>query len=146
MILENTWFVNSIIASVDLDDKSGFFSGNQDVIFYFDLYVRGENEDDGVNPLVPADDAAVQRLQYLMAMVQATLQNLANFYQGLTSGQIAPGMPRGIFNPVENPEESSTPYAPARIIFPCKFPYTTIDLTGLLDLEDVRISFQNWLE
>lgn len=142
---KNNYFVNSLIASAIPDNKSTNFDENQDVIFHFDLYVRGENEDDGVNPLVPADDAAVQRLQYLAAMVQATITNLKNFYQGLSSGQIAPGRVSVVFNPVDDPEDSSTPYAPARVIFPCKFPYRAVDLNGLPALEAVRIAFQNWI-
>ena len=116
------------------------------IAFFLDCYVRGQNEDDldGIVSLVPADEVAVERLHYLVAMVYNGITSLANFYQGLGSGEIIPGKIGVIFNPVENAGESAEPYAPAQITFECDFPYECQDLISLPEFESAKLDLGIW--
>ena len=139
-------FVNIHIASATSADGETNFNKTHIVTYNIDCYVLGKNEDDAdeLRALVPADEAAVQRLQYLCAMVEYALTKLAGFYKGLNSGQIVPDKIDLTFNPVDDAAESATPYAPARFQFVCKFPYNAADLTGLPALEKAFIDMSKW--
>jgi hypothetical protein len=143
--IENVAMVNIRIGKVDNIDET-YASMTQQVTYYIDCYVRGQNEGDPDNPvsLVPADEAAVQRLHYLVAMVYSGITNLANYYFGLNSGEIVPGKIGIVFNPVEDVEDSATPYAPAQITFTCDFPYDVQDLTGLPEWESTYVKLSSW--
>lgn len=144
--IENKALVNILIATVTSDEHETNFSKNHVVTYNIDCYVRGKNEDDPDNPgsLVPADEVAVERLYYLCAMVEYALTKLANFYKGLSSGNIYSDKIDTTFNPVEDASESATPYAPARFQFVCKFPYVPQDLENLPDLEQVILNLKDW--
>jgi len=143
--IENIAMTNIRIANVTTVDEDNFNATHR-VTYNVDCYIRGNNEDDPDNPgsLVPADEVAVQRLHYLVAMVYYGITDLANFYKNLGSGKIIPGKIGIVFNPVEDSENSYEPYAPAQITFECDFPYTYKDLENLPDLEAVKITLQNW--
>jgi hypothetical protein len=143
--IENTAMVNIRIGSVATKNETAY-DATHTVTYFIDCYVRGRNEDDPDNPgsLVPADEAAVERLNYLVAMVHYGITALANFYFGLNSGEIIPGKIGIVFNPVEDAEDSATPYAPAQITFTCEFPYENADLTGLPELEAVKADLTSW--
>lgn len=138
--------VNIIIGDVNSDDHETNFDKTHVVTYRIDCYWRGQNEDDPDDPgsLVPADEVAVQRLQYLCAMVEYALTKLANFYQGLVSGQIVPDKISLTFNPMDDPSESATPYAPARFEFVCKFPYESQDLENLPSLDELFVDLTTW--
>lgn len=143
--IENTALVNIRIGNVATKIETNF--DETDVVtFFIDCYVRGRNEDDPDNfgSLVPADEAAVERLNYLVAMVRYGITALSNFYLGLNSGEIIPGKIGIVFNPVEDAADSATPYAPAQITFTCEFPYERADLTNLPELEAVKATLSNW--
>lgn len=139
-------FVNIHIQSVRSADGETNFNKTHIVTYNIDCYVLGKNEDDPdeLRDLVPADEAAVQRLHYLCAMVEFALTKLANFYHSMGSGQIIPDKIDLNFNPVVDATESATPYAPARFQFVCKFPYNAQDLTGLPDLDQAFIDIGTW--
>ncbi|MCK5613745.1 hypothetical protein KAR91_68405 [Candidatus Pacearchaeota archaeon] len=144
--IENKALVNILIAQVVSDANETNFDKTHNVTYNIDCYVRGRNEDDPDSPgsLVPADEVAVERLQYLCAMVEFGLTKLANFYQGLNSGEIIPDKIDLTFNPVDDAAEAATPYAPARFQFVCKFPYTPQDLENLPVLEQSFIDLSEW--
>lgn len=137
--------VNIRIGNVTTEDETNF-DATDIVPFLIDCYVRGENENDPDNPgsLVPADEVAVERLYYLVAMVRYGITALANFYLGLSSGEITPEKIQIAFNPVEDAEDSATPYAPAQVTFNCRFPYEHADLSGLPELEAVKADLTIW--
>ena len=139
-------FVNIIVQSVSSADGETNFNKTHIVTYNIDCYVLGKNEDDPdeLRSLVPADEVAVQRLQYLCAMVEFALTKLANFYHSMGSGNIIPDKIDLNFNPVDDASESATPYAPARFQFVCKFPYNAQDLTGLGDLDQAFIDIGKW--
>ena len=143
--MQDTALVNIRIGQVTSKDETNF-DMTQTVTFYYDCYVLGRNEDNPDSPgsLVPADEVAVQRLHYLCAMVFEAITNLANFYSGLGSGQIVPGKVGIVFNPVEDPENSATPYAPAQITFTCDFPYEARDLRDLPEYKATFINLGSW--
>lgn len=143
--IENVSLVNIRIGQVVNKDESNY-DMTQTVTYFFDCYVRGKNEDDPDNPgsLVPADEVAVDRLHYLVAMVYYGVTALRNYYVGLSSGQIVPGKLGIVFNPVEDPDDSFTPYAPAQITFTCDFPYEVQDLTDLPALTAVKATLDAW--
>lgn len=144
--IEDRAFVNILIGRVTSDDSETNFNKTHIVTYNIDCYVRGRNEDNPDDPgsLVPADEVAVERLQYLCAMVEFALTKLANFYQSLNSGDIIPDKIDLNFNPVEDASESVTPYAPARFEFICKFPYNPQDLENLPELNESFVSFSDW--
>lgn len=144
--IEDTALVNILIGPVNSDGAQTDFSKNHVVTYNIDCYVRGRNEDNPDNPgsLVPADEVAVQRLQYLCAMVEYGLTELAGFYKSLNSGEIMPDKISLNFNPVDDAAESATPYAPARFEFICIFPYTPQDLTGLPSLSESLTTVGEW--
>ena len=143
--IENISMVNIRIGQVQSKDETNF-SMTHTVTYFLDCYVRGQNEADPEAPttLVPADEVAVERLHYLAAMVYFGVTNLANYYMGLSSGEIVPGKIGIIFNPVEDAENSSEPYAPAQITFTCDFPYDCQDLQNLPSFEAVKVDFTKW--
>lgn len=145
-ITQNNHLVNILVAQVVSDGNETNFDKTHVVTYNIDCYVQGKNEDDSDNPgsLIPADEVAVARLKYLCAMVEFGLTNLANFYQGLESGEIMPDKIDLTFNPVDDAEDGSTPYAPARFQFVCKFPYTPQDLENLPDLSQVLVDLNVW--
>jgi len=144
--IENKAFVNILIAKVFSENNESNFNKTHVVTYNIDCYVRGRNEDNPDNPgsLVPADEVAVERLQYLCAMVEYGLTKLANFYFSLNSGEIVPDKIDLTFNPVDDAAESATPYAPARFQFICKFPYDAQDLDNLPSLEKIVISLSEF--
>lgn len=144
--IENKALVNILIGSVISNENETNFNKTHVVTYNIDCYVRGKNEDDPGAPgsLVPADEVAVQRLKYLCAMVEFGLTNLANFYEGLESGEIMPDKIDLTFNPVDDAAESATPYAPARFTFVCKFPYDAQDLENLPLIDRTKIDLTNW--
>lgn len=144
--IENVALVNILIREVTSDEHETNFAKNHVVKYNFDCYVRGQNEDDPDNPgsLVPADEVAVERLQYLCAQVEYGLTELVNFYQGVLPGDIYPDKLDLTFNPVEDAAESATPYAPARFEFICKFPYSPKDLENLPALTEVLTNLADW--
>ena len=137
-------FVNVIIADVTAEDTQNNFDKTHIVTFNIDCYVRGENEGDPGDPnvLVPADEVAVERLHYLLAMAEFTITALPNYYMGLSSGQVVPDKITTTFNPVDDAEEAQTPYAPARVQMTAKFDYTMKDLE-LPALQAIKIAFEN---
>lgn len=137
--------VNIRIGNITTEDDTNF-DATDIVPFLIDCYVRGENENDPDNPgsLVPADEVAVERLYYLVAMVRYGITMLENFYQSLSSGEIMSGKIGIAFNPVEDAEDSATPYAPAQVTFTCRFPYNYTDLSGLPELEAVKADLTKW--
>jgi hypothetical protein len=141
----NQAMVNILIDNVQ-SENAGAFSKNHVVTFHIDCYVRGKNEDDPDNTgtLIPADEVAVERLQYLCCQVEYGLTQLKNFYAGLESGQVMPGGLSLQFSAVDDGAESATPYAPARFILTAKFPYTPADLTGLPPIEQLLVTFPEW--
>ena len=78
-LTENNHLVNIFVGQVASDNLQGDFSYNHLVTYNVDCYVQGFNEDDAGN-LIPADEAAVDRLTYLCAMVEFGLKKLANYY------------------------------------------------------------------
>lgn len=137
--------VNIRIGNITTEDDTNF-DATDIVPFLIDCYVRGQNENDPDNPgsFVPADEAAVERLHYLVAMVRYGITALVNFYLGLNSGEIIPMKIGIVNNPVEDAEDSATPYAPAQVTLTCKFPYEHADLTGLPELEAVKADLTTW--
>ena len=137
--------VNVRIGRVESIDSTNFGATHK-VTFLFDCYVRGKNEESPVDgdPLVPADEVAVQRLHYLISMVYSGMTNLKNFYKGLSSGKIIPGEIGVVFNPVKDPEETFEPYAPAQVTFTCKFPYEAIDLQNLPEYKATFVDLNSW--
>ena len=131
--------VNITIASVTSDGSETNFSKTHNVTYNIDCYVRGRDEDDpdSVGSLVPATKVAVQRLQYLCAMVEFGLTKLANFYASKDAliNKMMPDKIDLVYGNIEDAEESSTPYAPARFTFVCRFPYDAQDLDNLPSLE-----------
>jgi len=143
--IEKTALANILIAEVE-SDQSTDFSKNHKVTYNIDCYVRGRNEDDPESPgsLVPADEVAVERLQYLCAQVEFGLTKLENYYMGLDSGDVKPNDLTLTFNPVEDATEAATPYAPARFVLECMFPYVPQDLENLPPIEETFISLAEW--
>ena len=140
--LENVCFVNNRIDRMDPLDVT-IYDETQKVMHVFDCYVRGKNEQHG-SSLVPADEVAVQRLHYLVAMVYYSLTQLTKYYHGLNSDKISPKGLNVIFNPVEDVENSFEPYAPAQVQYEIWYPYSYKDHENLPDLEAVRVAFNNW--
>ena len=142
----NKAFVNILIASVTSEQETSFDKTHV-VTFHIDCYVRGRYEDDPViaGALVPADEAAVERLHYLCAMVEYGLTYLYNFYLSLNSGEIMPQKMGLVFNPVDDPENAAEPYAPARFEFVCKFPYEHQDLKNLPELKKAFVDMQDFI-
>lgn len=143
--ISNFMMVNIRIGNITTEDETDF--EDTDIVpFVIDCYVRGQDENDPDNPgsLVPADEAAVERLYHLVAMVRYAITALDNFYLSLSSGQIVPGNIQIAFNPVEDAEDSATPYAPAQVTYTCRFPYEHADLTGLPELEAVKADLTTW--
>lgn len=138
--LKNKSFVNVLIGNV-ISQNSSRQNKDQEVEFYFDCYQLGENEDP-----YPADEVAVQRLQYLCAMVEYGLTALQNYYASLGqsgNGEIRPGELSLQFNSVEDADDSFKPYAPARFTQKVMFSYTAA--TPILpDLETITIDLQNY--
>lgn len=137
--------VNIRVGDVKSEDVTNF-SATHKVTYYIDCYVRGKNEDDPdpENPMVPADEVAVQRLHYLAAMVYSGMTNLKDFYKSLKQGQIVPGDVNIVFNPVKDVENSAEPYAPAQITFTCKFPYESEDLSDLPEYKATFTDLGSW--
>lgn len=137
--------VNIRFGTITTKDETNF-GFTQEVPFLIDCYVRGQNEPDPDNygSLIPADEAAVARLNYLVAMVHYGITALNNFYINLNSGDIIPGKIGIVFNPVEDAEDSATPYAPAQVSFTCDFPYEFADLSNLPELEAVKSDLTIW--
>ena len=137
--------VNIRIGKVDTKDVTSF-SATHEVTYFIDCYVRGKNEDSPVDgdPMIPADEVAVQRLYYLVAMAHNGITSLKNFYKGLHVGEIVPGEIGIVFNPVKDAENSAEPYAPAQITFVCKFPYDAEDLKNLPEYEATLTDLGAW--
>lgn len=140
--IENVCLVNNRIERMDPFDVS-LYDETQKVIHVFDCYVRGKNESHS-GSLVPADEVAVQRLHYLVAMVYYALTQLSKYYHGLGSDKISPKGLNVVFNPVEDVENSFEPYAPAQVQFECWYPYGYQDLENLPSLESVKIDLGSW--
>jgi hypothetical protein len=132
-------FVNVLIGDVVPSNDTNS-SKNHIVKYFIDCYYLGENEesDDDPRPLVPADETASQRLQYLCAMVESGLTALSNYYYSLNSGEIMPMSIDLNFNEVIDAKDSYTPYAPARFIYSCMFPYEPKSLENLPTLERLK--------
>lgn len=145
-ITQNNHLVNIYTGTVGSDANETNFDKTHVVTYNIDCYVQGKNEDDPDNPgsLIPADEVSVARLKYLCAMVEYGLTKLANFYQGLNSGEIMPDKIDLTFNPVDDSAESATPYAPARFQFICKFPYTPQDLENLPLIDETFADLTIW--
>lgn len=139
--------VNIRIGRVESIDSSNFGCTHK-VTYFFDCYVRGKNEIDPesqTDALIPADEVAVERLHYLVAMVNNAVLNLANFYKGMSvKGLIVPGDVGIVFNPVKDVENTAEPYAPAQVTFVCKFPYEAEDLKNLPAYEATFIDLGTW--
>jgi hypothetical protein len=138
--------VNIRIGKMDSKDVTNF-SMTHSVTYFIDCYVRGQNEDnpDVAGDMVPADEVAVQRLYYLIAMTYYGMTSLKNFYMKMTMGKIVPSKNIGIlFNPVKDAENSAEPYAPAQITFVADFPYDAEDLSGLPAYQSTFIDLKSW--
>lgn len=144
-LTENNHLVNIIIGQVISDGLESNFNKNHVVTYNIDCFVQGFNEDDAGN-LVPADEAAVDRLTYLCAMVEFGLTKLANYYldDSRFTNKIVPEKLDLTFNPVDDASDSATPYAPARFSYVVKFPYEPQDLENLPLLEATKLTFQNF--
>ena len=144
-LTENNHLVNILVGQVVTDGLQGDFSKNHLVTYNVDCYVQGFNEDDAGN-LVPADQAAVDRLTYLCAMVEFGLTKLANYYlkDDRFIDKIHPEALDLTFNPVDDASDAATPYAPARFAYVIKFPYEPQDLENLPLLEAAKATFQNF--
>jgi hypothetical protein len=142
--IENQALVNILIDGYDPMNVTNA-EENHLVSFYFDCYVRGRNESDPDNPgsLIPADQVAVERLNYLCAQVGYGIKKLEDYYMGITVKQVQRGKLSLKFNPVDDAAESATPYSPARFTLECSFPYSSADLTGV-DITDTLITLPEW--
>ena len=143
-LVKENHLVNIYVGAVRSDDAETNFAKNHVVTYNIDCYVQGFDEDDPTTGnLVPADEAAVQRLKYLCAMVEFGLTKLANFFMKLPANNIWPDKIDLTYNPVDDAAESGTPYAPARFQFVCKFPYVPQDLE-LPELTEINVTLEDW--
>jgi len=143
--IENMALVNILVDNIQAGLVTDF-SKNHIVTYNIDCYVRGENDtdvEDGVS-LIPADEVAVERLHYLCAQVEYGLTKLENYYMGISPGDVRPGSLSLSFSPVEDASQSATPYAPARFILSCEFPYTPKDHENLPSIEQTFLSMDDW--
>ena len=143
--IQNQALVNILIDGYDPENSTNS-NLNHNVTFYFDCYVLGQNENDVENPgsLLPADQAAVERLQYLCAQVEYGLRNLNNYYM---DSSLLNEVRRGVlglkFSSVEDAMESNTPYAPARFTLKTTFSYSPKDHDEV-DLTKIFVTAGEW--
>ncbi len=144
-LVENNHLVNILVGTVTSDEFETNFDKNHIVTYKIDCYVQGKNEDDA-GTLIPPDEAAVERLKYLCAMVEFGLTKLANFYFNNRAlvNKVVPDKIDLTFNSVDDSENATTPYAPASFNFVCKFPYESQDLENLPVLEQALIDLTTW--
>ena len=146
--ISNQALVNILIDGYDSISSTNA-NVNHKVNFYFDCYVLGQNENDVENPgsLLPADQVAVERLQYLCAQVEYGLRDLKNYHMDSENSDLINSIHRGNlglkFSGVEDAMESTTPYAPARFTLECQFPYSSADQTEV-DLTKILVTVGEW--
>ena len=146
--IQNQALVNILIDGYNPKNSTNS-NVNHDVTFFIDCYVLGQNENDVENPgsLLPADQVAVERLQYLCAQVEYGLRNLQNYYMDAIDSDLINTVQRGKlglkFFQVEDAMESNTPYAPARFTLNVTFPYSPADHDEV-DLTKIFVTAGEW--
>jgi len=135
---DNAKLANILIGRVREENKTARLK-NHVVEYYVDCHVRSADESG-----IPADERAVEWLQYLTAMVEFGLSWLERYYKSLGSGQIAPRSLTLEYDVVDGADEATQVYAPARFIYTCAFPYSAQDFVNLPDLEKTRVTLDNF--
>ena len=142
--IQNQALVNILIEGYDADKYTSAMA-NHMVTFHIDCYVLGRNENSVENPgsLLPADQVAVERLQYLCAQVEYGLRNMANYDMGLDPYKVQPKKLGLKFQEPQDVDESAEPYAPARFTFTCEFGYDSADSQDT-DLTQIFVTVGEW--
>lgn len=123
--VNNKALVNILLNKVAPDrERSSKHNKIHMATYYFDMYVRGSDSD-----LIPADETAVLRLHLLTAQIEFALTAMKNARFGLPVGQIDSRIDLDLeFYTIEDDRESTSPFAPARFIMVCYFPYNPEDV------------------
>lgn len=142
--IQNQALVNILIDGYDPENYTASTT-NHSVTFFIDCYVLGRNENSVDNPgsLLPADQVAVERLQYLCAQVEYGIRNMSNYYMSLDPGNIRQHNLGLKFTNPQDVEDAAEPYAPARFTLTCTFGYNCHDDQGV-DISETLTTVGEW--